>query len=428
MLNLTYNYKLQPTAKQIEIIEHNLDVCRSVWNYALYIRKLWYNSRSCEINKCSLHSEYIVEPFEYPNYHFQSSELTLAKKTNPFLKSGNAQAMQQTLRKLDRAFNDMKSKGMGFPRYKKKMKSFNLISNKIELNGNYLKMPLLKNIKLRKSRDLPDRFKIKQVQIIKKASGYYANLMIALDVEVPTPIPHGHAIGIDVGIQSMLATSDGLTIARPKFLDKALRKIELLQRKLRNKTIGSKKWYRLQHRIALLHEAVANRRKDFHFKLAHQLCDQVGMIFVEDINFKSWSKGLFCKQSLDMGLGQFFEILEYVCSQTDTFFSKVDKDFTSQICPNCNTHTGKKELSVRVHKCDECGYEQDRDIAASEIIKNRGLEKIAVGAPVIKRTGAVLGSQSVAEVPSVVGTGAVSPMSDPFKKQPSDGVLAGAIA
>ncbi len=428
MLNLTYNYKLQPTAKQIEIIEHNLDVCRSVWNYALYIRKLWYNSRSCEINKCSLHSEYIVEPFEYPNYHFQSSELTLAKKTNPFLKSGNAQAMQQTLRKLDRAFNDMKSKGMGFPRYKKKMKSFNLISNKIELNGNYLKMPLLKNIKLRKSRDLPDGFKIKQVQIIKKASGYYANLMIALDVEVPTPIPHGHAIGIDVGIQSMLATSDGLTIARPKFLDKALRKIELLQRKLRNKTIGSKKWYRLQHRIALLHEAVANRRKDFHFKLAHQLCDQVGMIFVEDINFKSWSKGLFCKQSLDMGLGQFFEILEYVCSQTDTFFSKVDKDFTSQICPNCNTHTGKKELSVRVHKCDECGYEQDRDIAASEIIKNRGLEKIAVGAPVIKRTGAVLGSQSVAEVPSVVGTGAVSPMSDPFKKQPSDGVLAGAIA
>ncbi len=428
MLNLIYNYKLQPTAKQIEIIEHNLDVCRSVWNYALYIRKLWYNSRSCEINKCSLHSEYIVEPFEYPNYHFQSSELTLAKKTNPFLKSGNAQAMQQTLRKLDRAFNDMKSKGMGFPRYKKKMKSFNLISNKIELNGNYLKMPLLKNIKLRKSRDLPDRFKIKQVQIIKKASGYYANLMIALDVEVPTPIPHGHAIGIDVGIQSMLATSDGLTIARPKFLDKALRKIELLQRKLRNKTIGSKKWYRLQHRIALLHEAVANRRKDFHFKLAHQLCDQVGMIFVEDINFKSWSKGLFCKQSLDMGLGQFFEILEYVCSQTDTFFSKVDKDFTSQICPNCNSHTGKKELSVRVHKCDECGYEQDRDIAASEIIKNRGLEKIAVGAPVIKRTGAVLGSQSVAEVPSVVGTGAVSPMSDPFKKQPSDGVLAGAIA
>ena len=84
---------------------------------------------------------------------------------------------------------------------------------------------------------------------------------------------------------------------------------------------------------------------------------------IDDINFVSWSKGIFCKQSLDMGLGQFFEILEYVCSITDTFFAKVNKDFTSQICPNCGTHTGKKELNVRIHSCSECGYEQDRDIA-----------------------------------------------------------------
>ena len=395
MLNLTYSYKLQPTDKQIEIIEHNLAVCKSVWNYALYIRKLWYNSRSCEINKCSLYSEYIVEPFEYPNYHFQSKELTLAKKTSPFLKSGNAQAMQQTLRKLDRAFNNMKSKGMGFPRYKKKMKSFNLISNKIELKDNYLKMPLLKNIKLRKSRDILDGFKIKQVQIIKKASGYYANLMIEAQVDVPTPVPHGHAVGIDVGIKSMLATSDGLTIARPKFLDKALRKIKLLQRKLKTKTIGSVKWHKLQHRIALLHEAVANRRKDYHFKLAHQLCDGVGMIFVEDINFTSWSKGIYGVQSLDIGYSQFMTILEYVCSQTDTYFSKVNKDYTSQICPVCNTHTGKKELNVRIHQCSECGYEQDRDIAAAEVVRNRGLET-AVGTPVVKQpSNGVLAGTSV---------------------------------
>ena len=64
-----------------------------------------------------------------------------------------------------------------------------------------------------------------------------------------------------------------------------------------------------------------------------------------------------------MGLGQFFEILEYVCSRTDTFFAKVNKDFTSQICPNCGTHTGKKELDVRIHFCSECGYEHDRDVA-----------------------------------------------------------------
>jgi putative transposase len=384
MLNLTYNYKLQPTPKQIEQIELNLDVCKSVWNYALFVRKLWYNSRSCKINQCSLFHEYIVEPFEYPNYHNQSAELTLAKKTNTFLKSGNAQAMQQTLRKLDRAFNDMKSKGAGFPRYKKKAKSFNLLGG-ISIKDNHIKMPLLGYVRFKNSRDIPEGFKIKQIQIIKKASGYYANLMIELDVNVVQPTPHGHAVGIDVGIKSMLATSDGLVISRPKFLDKALRKIKLLQRKLKKKTIGSTKWNKLQHRIALLHEAVANRRKDYHFNLAHQLCEDVGMVFVEDINFVAWSKGLFCKQSLDMGLGQFFNILQYVCSKTDTYFSKVDKNYTSQICPNCGTHTGKKDLSVRVHNCPECKYEQDRDVAAAEVIRNRGLDNIAVGMPVIKQ-------------------------------------------
>jgi putative transposase len=300
---------------------------------------------------------------------------------------------------------------MGFPRYKKKLKSFNILG-KISIENYFLKMPLLKNIKFKKSRDIPEGFKIKQIQIIKKASGYYANLMIELDVNVTQPTPHSHAMGLDVGIQSMIATSDGLILSRPKFLDKALRKIKLLQRKLRNKKLGSNKWQNLQHRIALLHEAVANKRKDYHFKLAHQLCENIGMIFVEDINFVSWSKGLFCKQSLDMGLGQFFNILEYVCSQTDTYFAKVDKNYTSQICPNCGTHTGKKDLNVRVHNCPECGYEQDRDVAAAEVIRNRGLDNIAVGMPVIKRTGAVLG---------------VSPMSDPFKKQPSHGVLAGIL-
>ena len=290
----------------------------------------------------------------------------------------------QTLRKLDRAFNDMTRQSKGFPRYKKNMKSFNLLSNKIEIEGNYLKMPLLKKVKFRKSRDIPEGFKIKQVQIIKKASGYYANLMIELDVDIPTPFPHGHALGIDVGIQSMLATSDGLVIPRPKFLDQALRKIKLLQRRLKKKIIGSNKWKKLQHRIALIHEAVANRRKDYHFKLAHKLCRGIGMIFVEDINFTSESKGMFCKQSLDMGLGQFFNILEYICSQTDTYFVKVDKNYTSQICSNCGTHTGKKELNVRIHKCSECGYTQDRDICAAVVVCAKGLD-IAAGASVIKQ-------------------------------------------
>ena len=35
MLTLTYEYKANPTPEQIQLIEHTLDVCRKVWNFAL---------------------------------------------------------------------------------------------------------------------------------------------------------------------------------------------------------------------------------------------------------------------------------------------------------------------------------------------------------------------------------------------------------
>ncbi|MEN9567457.1 MAG: hypothetical protein RLZZ69_2653, partial [Cyanobacteriota bacterium] len=103
MLTLTYEFKLEPTTEQIAYIENTLNVCRSVWNFALGQRKDWCASRKSPVNACSLKREYIMsvdEPF--PNYHFSAKQLTEAKKNNEFLSSANAQVLQQTLRTLDR--------------------------------------------------------------------------------------------------------------------------------------------------------------------------------------------------------------------------------------------------------------------------------------------------------------------------------------
>jgi putative transposase len=110
-----------PDFQQIEVIENTLNICRSVWNYALRERKDWLLSRKSPVNACSLDSEYII-PAEipYPNYHNQALAITEAKKTNDRLKSVNAQVLQQVLRTLDRAFLDMQSKKLGFPRFKNK--------------------------------------------------------------------------------------------------------------------------------------------------------------------------------------------------------------------------------------------------------------------------------------------------------------------
>ncbi|WP_255502859.1 RNA-guided endonuclease TnpB family protein [Okeania sp. KiyG1] len=139
----------------------------------------------------------------------------------------------------------------------------------------------------------------------------------------------------------------------------------MLQRRLKKKNKGSNNWLKLQRKIARLHEKIANTRRDWHFKLAHQLCDLTDNIFVEDINFKSWSRGLVRKHSLDSGIGQFInEILPYICWIRGKYYAKVDKNYTSQECPKCG-HRNKKKLSQRNHNCSNCGYQINRDIVAA---------------------------------------------------------------
>jgi putative transposase len=201
-------------------------------------------------------------------------------------------------------------------------------------------------------------------------------LIYQLGVNIPDVPVHGHPLGVDIGLDHYLATSDGELVKRPRFFNHLHGQLKLLQRRLKKKKKGSKNWHKLQAKIARIYQKIHDTRKDWHFKLAHRLCDQAGMIFVEDINLKAWAKGLLGKHTLDAGFGQFFNILAYICWKRDVFFLKVDKDYTSQICPNCNTHTGKKDLYNRVHECPNCKYVTHRDVAASQVIRNRGLTQL----------------------------------------------------
>ena len=380
MFTLTYEYKLEPTLEQIAYIEQTLDVCRSVWNFALRQRKDWCESRKSPVNACSIESEYIIaadEPF--PNYHRQAKQLTEAKKNNDFLKSANAQVLQQTLRTLDRAWDDMKARGFGFPRFKNKYRIRSFVFpqlNNTPISDQTINLPGLKKVKWRMSRPIPDGFVPKQARIVRKPSGYFVMLSLQLKVDVPQPMPHGHPRGLDLGYDKFVATSDGEEIKRPRFLKTMQRKLKLLQRRLKNKQKGSNNRHKLNQKIARLHQRISDTRKDWHFKLAHHLCNGAGMLFVEDINFVSWQRGMLSKHSAEAGFGQFVNILEWVCLRRDVYFAKVNNNGTSQTCPNCGAHTGKKTLDIRVHHCHKCGYTTTRDVASSQEVRNRGLNAL----------------------------------------------------
>jgi putative transposase len=346
MLNITFEYKLEPTIEQVATFEQWLIVCRKVWNYALRERKDWYNSRSCLVNACSLRSEFII-PADVPRPTFasQCKGLTEAKKSMPELKSVQSQVLQQTLKQLEKAFTSMWEQNHGFPRFKKsnRMRSFLFPQpSKDAVRGNYIKLPVIGKVKFRNSRPIPDGFVIKQIRIVKRASGYFAMLTLELDVSVPETLPHGNALGIDLGLNAFVATSDHRLVARPRFFVDSQRQLKSLQHKLKHKKLGSRNWQKAQKKVARFHQRINDSRKDYHYKVAHQLCNDVGMIFAEDLNLKAMSKGMLCKHTLDAGFGQFLSILEYVCFKRGVFFMRVDANGTSQTCPNCHTHTGKK--------------------------------------------------------------------------------------
>lgn len=389
MLSLTYTYRIYPDASQEARMLAWMEICRKVYNYALRERKDSIASRKCAFDACSIHSEYIIpSDAAYPDYYKQQNALTRAKKVNPELKEVQSQVLQDALKRLDRAFKFMKERGFGFPRFKKlgSYRSFTFPQFKdYPLIGVQIKLPKIGAVPINLHRPIPDGFVIKQVRVINKASGWYTQLILQCDVSVPELMPHGLSIGIDLGLEKFLAVSNGKLLSRPRFFVDLESKLKWLQRKLRNKTKGSANYRKIQHKVCLLHERIHDIRKEFHFKTAHALCDLgVGMIFAEELNLKMMSRGMLAKHCLDASWGGFLDILSWVCWKRGVYFAKVDPNGTSQTCPQCSTHTGKKKLSDRIHACHECGYTTDRDVAAAMVVEQRGLAAagLAVKLPV----------------------------------------------
>nr|WP_280523180.1 transposase [Phormidesmis priestleyi] len=199
-----------------------LEQCRKVYNYALRERKDWINSRKCAVNACSLSQEYII-PADvlYPDYYTQKKALTQAKKDLPDLQRVDAQVLQDTLKRLDRSFKFMKERQFGFPRFKKFGQIRSVVFPQFKaspLRGTQIKLPKVGLMPINLHRPVPEGFDIKQVRVVRKASGWYAQLILQCDVLVPDILPHGEAIGIDLGLEKFLAVSTGQLIQRPRFL------------------------------------------------------------------------------------------------------------------------------------------------------------------------------------------------------------------
>ncbi|VEP15481.1 transposase [Hyella patelloides LEGE 07179] len=374
---LNYRYRIYPDAQQIELLNEWLETCRVSYNYALRELKDWIASRKCPIDRCSLESEYIMAAdYPFPSYHQQQNNLPKAKKKFPRLKTVPSQVLQTNIRRLHDSWDSFRARGYGFCRFKKygQMKSMLFPQFKSNpLSDWTIQLPKLGKVQINLHRPIPVGFVVKQVRVVKKAMGWFAVVAVESDFELKSPIPHGHAIGVDVGLLSYIATSDGYTEPRPKFFKTAYSRLKVLQKRLSRKKERGKNYEKARSLVAKQHNHIAFKRTDYQFKLAHKLCDMADTIYVEDCDFRIMAKGMLGKHTIDAAFGKQRDILEYVARKRDVFVGRIDHRGTSQTCPNCRTEV-RKDLSVRLHECNECGYVVDRDIASGQEICNRGQE------------------------------------------------------
>ena len=181
----------------IETFQDWLEINRKVYNYALAERKDWYKSRSCQINACSLRSEYIIPAdTPCPTYAGQCKSLTAAKQQYE-LKRVQSQVLQQILKRLENAFTSMWERNFGFPRFKKvgQLRSFVFPQlGKESLKHGFVKLPVIGWVKFRQSRDIPTDAALKQARIVKRSSGWYVMLTLQWNVSVPQPMPQSEAL------------------------------------------------------------------------------------------------------------------------------------------------------------------------------------------------------------------------------------------
>ena len=315
---LTYRFKAYPTVLQKYKLENWLFALCWLYNHALEERKRVWKEEQRTIK-----------------YSEQQNNLPKLKKKAPILKLVHSQVLQDTLRRVDKAFQkffqDLKRKKRGekvrvghpkkklivkykfltFPQVWMKQKGEIVPIIKLEKKNNRfanLHLPKIGKLKIGLHREI-DWTKAKTVTVKREPSG---NWYVCVSVDLNQMLKEAEerirerekAIGIDLGIKHLAVTSEKEFIEHPKFLQKFEKRLKREQKKLSRKEKGSSNFEKQRKRVAKVHEKIKNARKDFLHKLSRYLVDNYDLITFEDLNIPALvENNRLAKLILDAGWG-----------------------------------------------------------------------------------------------------------------------------
>lgn len=359
-----YKFRLYPTAKQEADMVTLLDRLRYFYNAALQERRDGYKAGvRVDLKTQSRAIPIIKADPECSDYH-----------------SVNAHVMQSVLHKLDFAFQAFfrSMKGgtrKGYPRFKGPTR-FNHIfykdaatgrGAKVVSGGARLRLHGIGNVKMKQHREMEG--KLKTIGVTRDKCGHWHATITREVAAKPLPAT-GQSVGIDLGLTTFAALSDGAMIANPRPGEAARVRIERASRVLCRRKRGSKRRRKARLLFAKAHAHVANVRRDFHHKTARAIVQKYDRIAIEDLNVKGLADSMLARAIRDAGWSQFASFLTSKAEDAGREAVRVDPNGTSQECSGCGERV-PKALSVRVHDCPHCGLRVDRDVNAARNIHDR---------------------------------------------------------
>jgi putative transposase len=366
-----YRYRFYPTPEQEQLLRQTMGCVRLVYNKALAARtEAWYERQ------------------ERVDYVLTSSMLTGWKKQEDldFLNDVSCVPLQQGLRHLQKAFGNFWAGRTQYPNFKKKHHGGSAEFTKSAFkwkDGQLFLAKCSEPLPIVWSRELPDGCSPSTVTVKLSASGqWHVSLWVDADIEELPKI--NKAIGLDVGITSLIATSDGDKITNPKHFKRLKKKLKREQKSLSRKQKGSRNRHKARLKVARVHRQISDSRKDFLHKLTTQLVRENQAIVVEDLAIKNMVKNHKLASSIsDASWGELVRQLDYKCRWYGRDLIKIDRWFpSSKRCGNCGHIVDKMPLNTREWECPSCGANHDRDINASKNILAAGLAVSVCGANV----------------------------------------------
>ena len=185
--------------------------------------------------------------------------------------------------------------------------------------------------------------------------------------------------GFDFGLKSFLTCSEGFKVENPEFLKTSLNIIRRASKQHSKKLKGSANRERARIHLVRQHEKISNRRRDWFWKLAHELTNKFDVLCFETLNLKGMQR-LWGRKVNDLALGDFLQILEWVAKKKGKQVTFIDPWYPStKTCSCCGHVLDELDLSVRRWRCPSCHQVNDRDENAALNIKRVGSSTLGVG-------------------------------------------------